>query len=233
VVTVFPATAASRVLVASSLALLALAGCGDLEQAAAAGSSRGDLAGDLANQLGGSASLTYTATYQLAGGKTATISQAQEPTRSAYVYPGGKVIVTADAITRCEPSGKKLTCTMTAPTSPAPPTVFTGAGKSGMALPESVLGLLNSASLDADKTVKQHDTTIAGHHASCVELAEVDEVAGGEFTACVTTEGVLGSFTGTANGAYEDVAMTRFTDKVEADAFEPSPQATLVDHRKK
>lgn len=230
-VSVLPTTAASRVLVASLLALITLAGCGDLEQAAAAGSSRDDLASDLADQLGGSASLTYTATYQLAGGKTATISQAQEPTRSAYVYPGGKVIVTADAITRCEPRAKKLTCTMTAPTSPAPAAVFVGAGKSGMALPESVLSLLNSASLDADKTVKQHDTTIAGHHASCVELADVDEVAGGKFTACVTSEGVLGSFTGTADGTFEDVAMTRYTDKVEADAFEPSPEATLVDHR--
>ena len=123
-VSVLPTTAASRVLVASLLALITLAGCGDLEQAAAAGSSRDDLASDLADQLGGSASLTYTATYQLAGGKTATISQAQEPTRSAYVYPGGKVIVTADAITRCEPRAKKLTCTMTAPTSPAPAAVF-------------------------------------------------------------------------------------------------------------
>jgi hypothetical protein len=233
VVDVPPVQAFSRVLAASLLALLAVAGCGDLEQAAAAGSSRNDLAGNLADQLGGSASLTYTATYQLAGGKTATISQAQEPTRSAYVYPGGKVIVTADAITRCEPSGKKLTCTMTAPASPAPAGVFTGAGKSGMALPESVLSLLNSASLDADKTVKQHDTTIAGHHASCVELSDVDAAAGGKFTACVTNEGVLGSFTGTADGAFEDVAMTRFTDNVEPDAFEPTPQATLVDHRTK
>ena len=231
-----PATAVSRVLVASLLALLALAGCGDLEQAAAAGSSRDDLAGDLATQLGGSASLSYTATYQLAGGKTATISQAQDPTRSAYVYPGGKVIVTSDAITRCAPSGKTLTCTMTAPATPtssSSPGVFTGAGKSGMALPESVLALLNAASLDADKITKQHDTTIAGHHATCIELSGVDGVSSGKFTTCVTNEGVLGSFAGTVDGTASDVAMTRYTDKVETDAFEPPADATLVDHRTK
>jgi hypothetical protein len=228
------AAALSRVLVASALALLALAGCGDLEQAAAAGGARNDLAGDLAAQLGGSASLTYEASYQLSGGKTAMITQAQSPTRSAYVYPGGKVIVSSDATTRCEPAGKTLTCTMTAPatpTSPPPPALFTNAGKSGMALPDTVLSLLNAASLDTDKTVEQHDTTIAGHHATCLRLAGVAAAEASRFTVCITSEGVLGSFTGTVSGAPVDAAMTHYSDRIEAGAFEPPPGAKLVDQR--
>lgn len=231
-----PAATLFRVSVASALALSALAGCGDLEQAAASGSTRDDLAGDLATQLRGSATLTYSATYQLAGGATATISQAQSPTRSAYGYPGGKIIVTSEATTRCTQAAKKLTCTMTAPataTSPAPPGVFSGAGKSGMALPETVLALLNVAALDDDKTITQHDTTIAGHHATCVEMAGVDGAGSGGFTVCVTSEGALGSFTGTLDGTAVDVAMTHYSDEVDADAFEPPPAATVVDQRAK
>jgi hypothetical protein len=233
---VHSAAAPSRMLVASTIALLALAGCGDLEQAAASGNTRDDLAGDLATQLGGSASLSYSATYQLAGGKTATISQAQNPTRSAYVYPSGKLIVTPDETTRCAPAGKTLTCTMTAPEAPASPTspgVFASAGKSGMALPDTVLELLNAASLDADKTVQQHDTTIAGHHATCVEMSGVDQAAASAFTVCITTEGVLGSFTGTLDGTAVDIAMTHYSDKIDAAAFEPPTGAKLVDHRER
>lgn len=230
------AAAPSRMLVASAVALLALAGCGDLEQAAAAGNARDDLAGDLATQLGGSASLSYSATYQLAGGKAATISQAQNPTRSAYAYPGGKVIVTSAASTRCQPAGKTMTCVMTAPETPTSPTsseVFAGAGKSGMAMPDTVLDLLNAASLDPDKTVQQHDTTIAGHHATCVEVSGVDEAEASAFTVCITTEGVLGSFTGALDGTDVDVAMTHYTDKTEANAFELPSGAKLVDHRER
>ena len=74
---------------------LALAGCADFDnQAAAQGLTRNDLVAGLAAQLSGSASLTYAAAYQLSGGATATIAQAQNPSRTAYRYPGGAVLVT-------------------------------------------------------------------------------------------------------------------------------------------
>jgi hypothetical protein len=225
------AKAVPRMLVASLLVLVTTAGCGDLEQAAAAGGAHDDLAGDLATQLGGSASLTYAATYQLAGGETATITQAQKPTRSAYAYPGGKVTLTPDATTVCAQAGKKMTCTATAPattSSPTPPTVFAGAGKSGMALPDVVLGLLNATTLDAAKTVTQHDTTVAGRHATCLTISST---ASAEFTACVTSEGALGSFTGALNGVAVDEAMTHYTDKIDDSDFLSPAGATIVDHR--
>jgi hypothetical protein len=232
VVGVPPVAAATRLLAAGLLALAALAGCGDLEQAAAAGSARDDLAGDLATQLGGSASLTYTATYQLAGGATATISQAQKPARLAYAYPGGRLIVLADTVTRCQGS----TCTVTtaaAPASPAPPETLSATAKSGMVLPATVLGLLNAASLDTGKTVQQRDTTIAGHHASCAALSGVSGAESSAFTVCVTNEGLLGSFKGTIAGAAVDAAMTRYSEKTDPQAFQAPPKARIVDRREK
>jgi hypothetical protein len=225
------AKAVPYLLVAGLLALFTMAGCGDLEQASAAGGTHDDLAGDLATQLEESASLTYAATYQLTGGTTATITQDQKPARSAYAYPGGKVVLTPEAKTVCAHSGKRMKCTMTAPatpSSPAPPTVFAGAGKAGMALPGVVLSLLNAATLDAYKTVTQHDTTVAGHHATCLTISST---VAAEFTACVTTEGALGSFTGALNGVDVDEAMTHYADKVEAAAFLPPANAAIVDHR--
>ncbi|MDT5032939.1 MAG: hypothetical protein QOC94_3110 [Actinoplanes sp.] len=210
---------AARRFAAGLLALVALAGCGDLEQAAAAGRTRNDLAGDLAAQMGGSASLTYTAAYQLAGGKTATISQAQNPARSAYAYPGGKIIVTPDTITRCNGS----TCTVTpaaTPASPAPTGTLTAPATSGMVLPATVLALLNAASLDTEKTVQQRDTTIAGHHASCAGLAGVNGAETSAFTVCITNEGLLGSFQATIAGTAIDAAMTRYSETADPKVFD-------------
>jgi hypothetical protein len=222
------AKAVSHLLVAGLLALVTTAGCGDLEQAAAAGGAHDDLAGDLATQLGGAASLTYTATYQLAGGKTATITQDQKPTRSAYAYPGGKVIVIPDATTLCTTAHHKMTCTMTTPRAPVAPTVFTGADKAGMATPDVVLSLLNAATLDNNKVITQHDTTVAGRHATCLTITSTDSA---QFTACVTSEGALGSFTGAVNGVDIDEAMTHYEESLPTDAFSCPAKATIVDHR--
>jgi hypothetical protein len=207
-----------------------LAGCGGFDDPAAAqGVTRNDLIAELAAQLGGSASLTFVATYQLAGGTTGTITQAQGPPRAAYRYPGGEVLLTAAATIRCA----KATCTMTAPAPPnAPPApLLADAQRAGLVAPAAVVNLLNTAALDADLTVEQHDTTIAGRHANCVELGEVDGAQAGEFSACITNDGVLGSFTGTLNGKAVDVAMTDFADRVATDAFGPPRNATMIDRR--
>ncbi len=223
-----------RLTTAALLALAATAGCSDLDDPAAQGLSRNDLVADLAAQLSNATALTYEATYQLPGGKTATIAQAQKPLRSAYVYPGGKLMVTADATTECRTTTKPATCTMTAPatpTSPPPPTVFRGADASGMITPATLLTLLNKAVLDPDVQVDQHDTTIAGRHATCVELMGVDGAAARDFRTCVTNEGVLGSFSGTLNRTTIDVAMTHYADQVAEETFKTPPAAKLIDRR--
>jgi hypothetical protein len=242
--------------------MLLAAGCTDLDDPAAAqGLSRNDLVAELAAQLAGSASLTYSATYQLAGGATATIAQAQRPLRTAYRYPGGEVLITAAATILCA----KQVCTMTAPTPAPPATVFADGLKAGLITATAVEDLLNAARIDPDLTVDQHDTTVAGRHATCVKLGNVDaadatqsqsseterrasppsapqagatpaddqsdETPAGTFSTCITSDGMVGSFSGTLNGTKIDVALTDYVDKVPADAFDPPPSAKMSDHR--
>ena len=220
-----------RLLAAATVVLALAAGC------AGDGSSRlrrSDAITDLATQLERSAALTYSADYQLSGGATAKIAQAQTPPRSAFVYPGGMVAVTADATTECRTGAKSLTCTMTAPpaaTSRPAAALFDGAEQGGMVTPPVVLNLLNAAALDTDAVVEQHDTTIAGRHATCVAVRNVDDASASRFDACVTTEGVLGSFAGTVDGEPIDLAMTRLADTIDGYVFDPPPTATVIDRR--
>ena len=207
----------------------ATAGCSDLEESGP-GLTRNDLVADLAAQMTSATDLTYEANYQLSGGEKATVAQTRKPARTVYVYPGGKVTVTADATTECR-TARTTTCTLTAPAAAGPATVLEGAGKSGLVAPTTVLGLLNAAALDTDVEVTQHDTTIAGRHATCVELAGVDDAAARDFTTCITNEGVLGSFNGVLNQTRVEVAMTRYSEQVEEAMFELPKSAKLVDRR--
>jgi hypothetical protein len=207
----------ARIVAGLLAAALPLAGCADFDNPAAAqGLTRRDLVVQLAAQLGDSATLTYSATYQLAGGRTATI--AQDPPRSAYRYPGGVVLVTPAATTRCA----RRKCTTGAPptpTSPPPATVFARATKAGLVVPAAVQSLLNAARLDQDMVVVQHDTTVAGRHATCLDLRNVDKAETGAFRTCITSDGVIGSFTGTVSGTRIDVALTDYANRLSADAF--------------
>lgn len=224
-----------RLTAAALLVLAATAGCSDLDESAAQGVSRTDLVADLAAQLSGADGLTYQATYQLPGGRTAMIAQAQKPVRSAYVYPGGKVMVTADATTECRTSTKPATCTMTAPatpTSPPPPTVFRGADASGMVTPATVQDLLDKAVLDPDVGIKQHDTTIAGRHATCIDLQNVAGAPTSAFGLCVTSEGALGSFTATIAGTRYDQALIAYGEKPDPSALSVPTGAQLTDRRR-
>jgi hypothetical protein len=200
-------------------AAVPLVGCAEFDNPAAAqGLTRSDLVAQLAAQLRDSASLTYSATYQLAGGRTATITQAQDPPRSAYRYPGGEVLLTTAATTRCG----RTRCTTTAPptpTSPLPAALFADAAKAGLVVPATVQSLLNAARLDRDMVVDQHDTTVAGRHATCLDLRNVDKAETGAFSTCITSDGVVGSFTGTLNATGIDVALTDYADRVPTDAF--------------
>lgn len=210
-----------------------MAGCSDLGGTGQQ-LTHGDLVSDLAAQLSRSAGLTYSASYRLAGGATATIVQAQRPTRSAYLYPGGKITVTAEATTECRTNAKPSTCTVNPPPTSAtrpPVTVADGVGRQGMVLPDAVLALLSAAALDNDAAVTQHDTTIAGRHATCVQVENVDGAEASRFDACVTSEGVLGSFTGTVSGEPVDVAMTSFQETIDGAAFDPPTTAKLIDRR--
>lgn len=208
--------------------MLGTAGCTDLDEASAAGISRDDLVSEMSTQLAKVTGLTYTATYQLTGGGRATVTQAQKPTRTAYAYPGGRLIETAIGTIRCT-GGTALTCTETDPT---PATALPLAG-STLVTPEAALAMLNTAALDPEVVTNQHDTTIAGRHATCLDLSGVDGTPTSEFSLCVTNEGALGSFTATIAGTRLEQALTSYAEKAAPGTFALPASARLTDKRTK
>ncbi|MCO1598770.1 hypothetical protein M8C17_26835 [Micromonospora sp. RHAY321] len=218
-----------RMFAVSVIASLTVTGCQTFEDAGRA-MGRSDLVNDLAARLDRALESTYSADYQLPGGERAAIAQAQDPARSAYTYPGGRLTVTPEAITRCTAADGRTACTIVAPPTPASkPTValFDEANRQGLVTPPVVVGLLTAAALDPQAVIRQSDTTVAGHHATCVEVERSD----GDFTACVTTEGVLGSFTGPVDGKPMELALSRYSETVAKDAFDPPAGAGVVDRR--
>jgi hypothetical protein len=203
---------------AVAVTLLGAAGCGSLAEAQQV-IGRADLVNELSARLSAAEQLTYSADYRLSGGRSASIARSQNPARAAYTYPGGKLIVTADATTEC----RGTACRRTPPPSPsANPTasLFTDPGAQGLVPPTVVVGLLTAAALDADAVIDQEDTTVAGQHATCVDVRAVENAAASSFNACITTAGVLGSFTGVVDGSPVELALTRYSDTVAADAFD-------------
>jgi hypothetical protein len=214
-------------------AALASAGCATIDNAQRV-ISRADLVNDLASRLSRSSDLTYAADYQLSGGKNASVVQMQEPQRSAYSYPDGKLIVTTDAITECGLAGSTMTCTLTPPPTPnGDPAAgaFAGAQAKGLVASTLVVGLLTAAALDADAVISQYDSTTAGQHSTCVKVNNVQNAAASAFDACITTDGVLGSFSGVVNGTSIEVSMINYSDEVPAGAFDLPPGAKIVDQR--
>jgi len=201
------------------------------------GGGRFQLVSDLAHRLERSGSLTYTAVYRLPQGASATISQAQNPGRAAYTYPGGKLVLGPDSTADCrtQPAGP-TTCTLTPPPSPGtdPATALVdGIAVRGLIAPPVVVGLLTTAALDGDAQVTTHDTTLAGQNATCVDIQGVRTGPASDFEVCVTPDGVLASFAGTVAGAHVDLHLDRFDQTVPPDAFDLPAGATIIDHRPK
>ncbi|MFI1990179.1 hypothetical protein [Actinoplanes sp. NPDC020271] len=181
--------------------LLATAACADLAQAGAAGVGPADAVTQIAGQIADSAGLTYTAAYRLADGATAKIIQ--EPSRTAYRWPGGSLIVTPAATTRCAPG-----CVVSAPgAADLPPA-------SGLITPAAVEAKLRAAAADPALEITERDTTIAGRHAACVKLT-------GAFEVCVTGDGTLAAFTGVLAGTEADLTLTALVGTADDADFQP------------
>jgi hypothetical protein len=206
-----------------------LAGCGSIGDAQQV-IDRARLVNDLASRLDHASELTYTAEYQLPSGEHATIAQAQEPARVAYMYPGGMYATTKEATVDCT----GLTCTLTAPPAPIANSQ-TGLQSRmidhGLVPPTTVVGLLTAASLSSNAVIEQHDTTIAGEHSTCVGVSGVENSDASQFDACITAAGVLGSFKGAVSGKSMEVALIRYVPSVAENAFDPPADATTIDQR--
>jgi hypothetical protein len=224
-----------RSVVLAGLALFATmagAGCATVADAREV-VGRADLVDDLASRLDRASALAYSAQYQLAGGQTATIAQAPGPTRSAYTYPGGKVVISTTATAECSGQGPGARCTLTAPplsTSGPPAGVLDAAVAQGLVYPTVVMGLLTAAALDAGAEIDQSDTTIAGQRATCVDARRIEDTA--DFKACITTDGALGSFAGTLRGRPAEVFLVSYSQTVPDSAFDLPADAKIIDRRR-
>src|SRR2546423_1466839 len=103
----------------------------------------------------------------------------------------------------------------------------------GVIPPQLVIGLLTAAAVDTQAVVTTRDTTIAGENATCVQVSGVQNAKASSFEVCVTTGGLLGSFTGLVSGTQIDVRLDRFDPTVAPDAFDLPPGARIVDKRPK
>jgi hypothetical protein len=210
----------------------ALGGCGivgDGQQV----TGRSRLASDLASRLTHSGTLTYTATYRMPGGTT-TLAQAQVPARAAYAYAGGKLVLTSAATADCRTLGTATTCTLTPPPSPGTDpaaALISEIDSLGVLAPSLAIGLLTAAAVDAGASITQHDTTIAGENATCATVQGLVNAAATGFTACITSDGLLGSFTGKINGVGIDIGLARYDTTVAADAFDLPAGAKVIDKR--
>ncbi|WP_250028462.1 hypothetical protein [Paractinoplanes maris] len=202
-------------------ALLGTAGCGDLDEASAAPLTSESLITETADQLAAGSALTYSAKYQVAGGETATVSRAQRPARAAYVYPGGRLITTNTVTIRC--TGSSCTSDRTDATAAA------SLDQAPLVSPEAARAMLAAAALDPAVQTEQHDTTIAGRHATCLTLDQVHGTPARQFDLCVTNEGVLASFAATIDGERIDQALTTYADEIPPNAFVVPTGTKLTD----
>lgn len=222
-----------RRLAGALVAVLLIAGCQSISDANQV-IGRADLVNDLASRLDRSSKLTYTAQYRLTEGRTASIVQAGKPPRAAYLYPGGKLMVDAKSTTECDTTKAPSTCTRTLPPSPSNrPTIaiFKKANEQGLVTPPVVINLLTAAALDAGTAIEQRDTTIAGRHATCVQVSGITNAAATQFDACITTEGVLGSFSGVVDGTPVELVLAEYRGAVDATAFALPGDADVIDQR--
>ncbi|MGY0233234.1 hypothetical protein [Longispora urticae] len=185
-------------------ALVALAGCTRAAEAGPTDPAR--LINSFAAQLDQATKRTYTAEYRVADGGAVSVAQAQKPLRTAYTHLGGRIVIAPEGFTTCEAT----TCGKPAPT----PAAGVPVAIPGFLTAADALRQISSASLTDRGALTSHDRTIAGQHALCLTIGTLD--------ACVTDQGVLGSFVGEVNGAKIDIILTRYAESVTADAFATS-----------
>ena len=221
----------ARLFLAGAMALL-LAGCGPVTGTRQV-LDRSKLVNEMASRLDKASTLTYTAEYKLPDGQHATVAQAQQPIRAAYTYPTGKFVTTTLLTMDCRATGGATSCAVDPPPTPKSDTsgLFVAMRDRGLVPPTLVIGLLTAASLSSDAAIKRSETTIAGQPATCVEVSGVRDAAATDFDACITDNGVLGSFDGTVDDKESDVSLVKYQTTVAQDTFDPPAGAETVDNR--
>jgi hypothetical protein len=214
----------------ATAACLVVAGCGG-----GGPIDRSRLIDDMTHQLERGRSIAYSADYQLFGGARGSIGQQVDPARTVYGYPGGMIVVYADQQTLCATLARPAKCQVKALPSAAArqPASYAEATRQGFMTGPVLADLLRVALLQPSTSVKPHDSTIAGQPSSCLEVSGLVDAAASAFTACVTADGVLASFSGLVNGVNVDQALIQVSRKVSEDAFALPAGAQVVDLRQR
>jgi len=227
------------VVVALVLGVVGL-GCGFVNQAKNVIDTAAIL-GDFADRLGRSATLTYTAEYQVTGGEKVTL--AQDPPNVAFVSKTGRFILTANHMIMCDTAGGQTTCqrapnqaTQTeAPTDAATAGLVAGVAGPGFVTPELALGMVAAAALAPGAKVDSSERNFAGERSLCADVTGLENASQGsdslkDFSVCVTELGILASFSGTlASGQRGSIELTSYRDSVEANAFAAPEGAKVTD----
>jgi hypothetical protein len=225
-----PPTGPSRRIAAATLAVLALAlpGCTGLTPVNAVTNEAqllNDLIGRLRARMTEPGATGYTATYQLAGGRIGEIVQRADS--SAYRHPDGVLILTATRTANCRgPLTGAVTCELGPAQPAAPAAMFAPVTRRGLITAPVLIDLLQTAASRPTWLSEQHDSTISGLPATCVSIKPTDD--SGAYTACVTTDGIIGSVAGRIAGLDIDQNLTDYADTAAADAFDIPAGASIA-----
>jgi hypothetical protein len=232
----------ARILAVSTATLLGVGtlGCGFVQNAI----DTANTLSEFSDRLGKAAQLTYTAEYAFTGAEGATgttkVTLVQKPPNTAFISGSSRMIFTAEHLIMCDKQGGRVECQRT----PNPGGAVTdtglvsGVAGPGFVTPELALGLVAAAALLPGTDVATSEKKIAGQDSLCANVTGIeapqDEGPNQEmlqdFSVCVTTAGVLASFSGTANtGDKVALELVSFSTKANAKAFAPPAGAKVVD----
>ncbi|WP_203655601.1 hypothetical protein [Actinocatenispora rupis] len=208
---------------AAALAAVTLTGC-------AAGTTyhlrgRAELVNALAARLDHHDATSYTATYRLGDGSTATVTVNGEPKRIAYTFTTGRYVRTGTTIVRCTPTVCTLDDRPTTQAKTVPDVDAIDAASAHRFIPaEQVLTLLMRAAEDPSTRLARSTGALAGQSVTCVDVP-------GSFRSCITGTGALASFTGTVGGHRVDASLVDYQPEALGHPFGPSRTARIDDRR--
>ena len=194
---------------------------------------------DLADKLGKSDQLTYTGTYKMDDGSTATV--VQEPPKAAFLGKSGRFILTQDALLLCSGTGGNVACQRSpnqnkvAASADQAAYVSAVAGGGFISAPMAV-AVMTAAAVVPGTKIDKSEKKVAGVNSTCLHVTGIpadkdpNAVTAKEFTVCVGDNGVLTTFTGVGTDNKKiGVELTRFAGKVDEKAFVPPAGAKIVD----
>jgi hypothetical protein len=230
----------SRAVVAIAAAALSAGtlGCGVVSKAKQAVENVSAIS-DLADKLGKSDQLTYTGTYKLDDGSTATV--VQEPPKAAFVGKQGRFILTADALLLCNGTGSKAVCQRSpnqnkvAASADQAAYVSAVAGGGFISAPMAV-AVMTAAAVVPGTKIDKSEKRVGGVDSTCLHVTGIpadkdpNAVTAKEFTVCVGDNGVLTTFSGVGTDNKKiGVELSTFIGKVDEKAFVAPAGAKIVD----